>query len=95
MALTRSKMLAGSGYTADIKNGKKNRWGDILVEGSKIRADRVSVRAFQVCSLNEDTRFTIPTGPIPNPRHQSCEFPPSATTALEFRPNFECASGGT
>ena len=23
MALTRSKMLAGSGYTADIKNGKK------------------------------------------------------------------------
>ena len=65
MALTRSKMLAGSGYTADIKNGKKNRWGDILVEGSKISADRVGVRAIQVCSLKADTRLTIPTEPIP------------------------------
>ena len=54
MALTRSEMLAGSGYTADIKNGKKNRWGDILVEGSKIREDRVGVGAFQICCLKED-----------------------------------------
>ena len=44
---------------------QKNRWGDILVEGSKIRADRVGVRAFQVCSLKDDTRLTIPTEPIP------------------------------
>ncbi len=54
MVLTRSKMLAGGGYTADIKNGK-------------IRADTVGVIAFQVSSLKEDTRPTIPTGPIPKP----------------------------
>ncbi len=65
MALTRSKMLAGSGYTPIFKKRQKNRWGDIVVEGSKITADRVGVRAFQVCSVNEDTPFTIPTGPIP------------------------------
>ncbi len=50
---------------ADIQKRQKNRWGDIVVEGSKIRADRLGVRAFQVCSVKEDTPFTIPTGPIP------------------------------
>ncbi len=65
MALTHTKMLAGSGYTQIFKNGEKNRWGDIVAEGSKKRADSVGVRAFQVCSVKEHTPVTIPTGPIP------------------------------
>jgi hypothetical protein len=34
MALTRTKMLAASGYTADIQKRQKTRWGDIVVDGS-------------------------------------------------------------
>ena len=49
-----------------LSKTEKNRWGDMLIEGSKKRADRVGVRARQACSLKEHTRLTPPTVADPN-----------------------------
>ena len=49
-----------------LSKTEKNRWGDMLIEGSKKRADRVGVRARQACSLKEHTRLTLRTVADPN-----------------------------
>ena len=63
----------------------------MLIEGNKLMTYRLCTSGWQVCKVEEHTRFTICTEPFPITRHRKCVSLTSATTAVHFWQHSEWA----